>query len=216
MQKLPPVRVIGQNCVYLPVIGFGSATIVSDPIIPRRINGHSYILLDMGREPQLIEYSRSGLMRLFGTDIPLDPRYLVSFVEMLKVEGTGQGLTDQSSLTRSQLSSEPTKHVYSGFFEDGWMSEDVSVTLDVPKKCALDLKFTVPEIKSNTFYRQVDRLEINGRAAGQYSFSPGKQNIQRLIAPGIVHIGLTSARAQTLPGLDGRLVSGYFDRVGCL
>ena len=77
---LPPAAVYGENRGTFSLVGRGSARVVSSPVRPKIIDGSAFVLLDMGAPVRLPPSPRTGVAALYGSHIPLDGRYLTSWV----------------------------------------------------------------------------------------------------------------------------------------
>jgi hypothetical protein len=129
--KLPPVRVIGADDVRLPILGRGSARVFSPPVRPRIIGGQPYLLLDMGVNPTRPPVARAGVEGLYGRSVPLDPRYLTSYVRDVSLVSGSQfdGLRAPEAVASFPGGLADPDLEYSGIYEDGWLSEDSYVVL---------------------------------------------------------------------------------------
>jgi hypothetical protein len=126
VNKLPPARIVGANSVRLPLIGRGSARVFSPLVRPRIIGGQPYLLLDMGVSGTRVLSSRPGLEGLYGRSVPLDPRFLTSYVrDVSLVSGSRFGdLRAPTAIASFPDGLADPNLEYSGIYEDGWLSED--------------------------------------------------------------------------------------------
>jgi hypothetical protein len=129
--RLPPALVVGSTRQPLGALGRGSAHVFSTLLEPRRINGQSYVLLDMGQTGRILSTPRSGIPGLYGHSRALDPRYLTSYVRDVSVVTDSQyrELTPPSEISRFPTDLLDPRLEYSGLYEDGWMGEDAFVVL---------------------------------------------------------------------------------------
>src|SRR5947207_434744 len=79
----PPVWVAGDEQVSLDVLGHGAARVMSPAFSPRIVDGVAYLLIDLGTDAKLYDRPRSGLMRLYGSDVPFDVRKMVAYVRQI-------------------------------------------------------------------------------------------------------------------------------------
>jgi hypothetical protein len=90
------------------------------------IGGVPYLVVDMGVNGTRLAVPRPGLTGLYGSSIPLDPRYLTSYVRDISLVSAAayKTLKAPTSLSRfpADLASSSTE--YSGIYEDGWIGED--------------------------------------------------------------------------------------------
>ena len=73
-------RSSGPIRLRFPLVGSGSARVVSPPLAPLLINGRPYLVLDMGRRGTCPVVPRPGVTGLWGKSVVLDPRLLTSYV----------------------------------------------------------------------------------------------------------------------------------------
>jgi hypothetical protein len=129
--EIPPAAVVGASRSVLPLEGHGSARVFSAPLHPQMIAGQPYVLLDMGAVPREPATPRSGLQALYGRSIPLDVRFLTSYVRDVSMVSAKryEELRPPAVLSRfpSDLSNQNLQ--YSGLYEDGWMGADAYAVL---------------------------------------------------------------------------------------
>jgi hypothetical protein len=121
--RLPPASVDASGRVRFPVVGEGAAHVFSPPVRPRVIGGQSYVLIDAGEAAELPNVPRPGLSGLWGTEVPLDPRHLTSYVRNISVvsESEYRNLRRPRFVARFPADLGKRNLTYSGIFEDGWV-----------------------------------------------------------------------------------------------
>jgi hypothetical protein len=202
VDAVPAVSVVGTQRVFFPASGRGSAAIVSGPVVPKRIGGHSYILLDMGTEPKKFVSQRLGLMQLWGRDIEIDKRSLTAFLRDVSVVDAGfHTKLDRFVAFPSDL--ERTDAEYSGIYEDGWASDDLSVSLDVGGNGVVHLRGVVPRV-SDPDFKTVVSTYVDGFAATSSTVGVGDVDIPVMTGSGLHRIEWRFSRFQHLPGRDQR------------
>ncbi|MDX6698811.1 MAG: hypothetical protein QOE65_2208 [Solirubrobacteraceae bacterium] len=131
VNRLPPASAIGAARVALPITGRGSARVFSAALRPQMIAGQAYVMLDMGEPGRLPPVPRHGLERIYGANVPLDTRYVTTYVRDVS-------LIDERELSRlrvpTALRSFPADLAdpsleYSGIYEDGWVGESAHAVL---------------------------------------------------------------------------------------
>lgn len=124
--SIPPSAVLGARRYRLPVAGDGSARLFSAPLEPEIIDGHPYLLLDVGRNGQVSRARRRGLDDLFGGRFPLDIRRLTGYLRDVSLLSASQYAELRPPLAVSHFPQdlENPALAYSGTYEDGWAAED--------------------------------------------------------------------------------------------
>ena len=216
---LPPAHVFGVNSVSLALVGRGSARVVSPPIVPKQLSGTPYIGLDMGRSGHLFPSRRTGLMKLFGNDISLDPRLLVAFGRNISLvsEADYRAWRPPSNLSVFPRDLANPSLEYSGIYEDGWIAEESYFVLGAPKSeiSELDIDGVVPRIASEQF-NTLMTIAIDDRKLGSERLPLGTFAVRRRmqLAPGRHKVRLRFDRVQTLPGIDGRKTAARLSFIG--
>jgi hypothetical protein len=131
---LPPVVVLGATRVPMALVGSGSARVVSAPLTTREIEGVRYLAIDMGMDGKLIPIPRTGLMRAYGTHVPIDGRTIVAFVRDVSLVSSDEYEAQEppSALTRFPADLAMPALEYSGIYEDGWIAGQAYLRLARP------------------------------------------------------------------------------------
>jgi hypothetical protein len=208
-----PVSIIGASRVDLPLTGGGSASIVSGDVVPRIIDGRAYILLDMGRPPTRFSVPRTGLMWLWGTKVDLDPRRLTAFLRDLSFVDTRYRPAAPSGITKFPDDLRSPRVTYSGLYEDGWASGDVSVTLDAGASGIVHLRGFVPDVGKQHFEANVTSF-VDGFPIEKKRLSVGDVDIPVMSGGGVHSFRWRFSGTQQLPGVDGRSVSLFVKSIG--
>lgn len=214
---LPPVAVVGTSRVPLRMVGRGSARVISEPLEPQQIAGTAYLALDLGMEGRAFPYERTGLMRLYGTDLALDSRLLVAFGRNISL------ISEIEYLRRAVPSSvalpgglADTSLEYSGVYEDGWTSERAVFRL-APGigQQRLQIKGMVPLI-GNAKHQAVLTVRLDGRIVLTRTVGLGEFDVVAQVGDvqGPVRVDVTFDRLQTLPDGDGRPAAALLREVG--
>lgn len=218
--RLPEKAVLyGARAQSLGFRGRGSARIFTPPVEPRSIDGGSYFLLDLGEPGRHIPVPRTGFMRLYGGEIDLDPRRLVGFSKDISLipEGVYQRIVPPTSIGRFPSDLDNENLAYSGIYEDGWISEDVSLRLTNPASASpFVMRGLVPQIGDGAF-RSTAVVSIDGRVAVQQELRSGPFEIVAKagsLAAGPHDIRITFSRVLKLPNGDNRPTPALLNYAG--
>ena len=211
---LPPAAIIGERRVPLPLIGRGSARIFSAPFGARTIGRGRYLLLDAGREGALLPTERPGLQGLWGRSVPIDPRFVTSFVRDVSLIASERyrRLDRPTAISRfPEALADPTLE-YSGIYEDGWTAENSYVVLAGGRPTTLVLRAVVPPATAS----QRLQVLVNGREVATRYVAPGELELAAPIGASrsARRIEMHWASARPLPAPDRRPVSARVDLLG--
>lgn len=217
LRRLPGAAVIGDSRVPFPIVGGGSARVVSPPVSPQFIDGEPFVGLDMGRDGSPVEEKRSGLMRLYNVNIPLDWRRCVAMAREISAisEDDYQRMRPPNLLKKFPDDLGNPDLEYSGIYEDGWVERQSSVSLlNTENFAPLVIKGMVPEIGMKGF-TDIIHVQLNGTEVTRKQINTGEFEL-RLNPPagikrGVVQIGFD--KVQKLVG-DDRSVSALLRCVG--
>lgn len=216
--RLPPAAALGTNRQLFPIVGRGSARVFSPPLSPQRIRSRAFIAIDMGVQGQRFPDRRSGLMALYGTDIPRDRRQLVGFARNISLVSD----EDYARLSPPRhLDSFPASLLnpdleYSGIYEDGWISEAAFFHLTQPDTSSVvAVRGTVPRI-SDPFFSTDLRILVDGNEVARRVLTPGEFAIWTVAprGPRRRRVDLRFSNVQPLPGKDRRPVAARLQFVG--
>jgi hypothetical protein len=215
--RVPPVTAVGTRRVSFHSVGRGSARLVSDPIVPKVIEGVAYVGIDMGTRGSFFPQHRVGLMRLYGNDISTDTRRVVGFIrDISAIDASAVPRSTSAALARFPADLADPNVFYSGIYEDGWIGEDVRATLhSTGRTTNLVLTIDEPLIADAEFAPSVV-VEIDGVNYGTWPASLGRStiNVPTNLAVGAHTVGLHFSATQRLPHGDGRIVAGHLDYLG--
>lgn len=218
-ENIPPISVLGESRVSMNAIGSGSARLLSDPVVPRKIKGGAYVLLDMGRQASLFQRRNYGyLFNLYNHVILLDHRKLNGFARDISVVDDAQikALDVPSEMTLDTESLARREFFYSGIYEDGWISGDSSFRLESHAgDRALHIQGFVPLIADPTFQTTMT-VSIDGKTAVKRTLPLGNFDVAAPVNPsGARHaVAIHFSNIQNLPGGDGRPVGAKVARFG--
>ncbi|MDB5073812.1 MAG: hypothetical protein JWM87_4923, partial [Candidatus Eremiobacteraeota bacterium] len=209
VHELPPASIIGKRRYDFPVVGGGSARVLSPPVEPFVTHGHAYVCLDMGREGALRHYPRRGLLALFGRNLPLDERRLVAYLRDLSAV-SGERAPRVAALENVRRDLRASGVLYSGIYDDGWLGRRSYVTLSARRPGQhLRLKGFVPLTARGDFHTRII-VRVDGRVVTDQDVLPGEFAVEPpdALRAGVHHVALEFSALQTLPGDDGRHVGG--------
>jgi hypothetical protein len=234
---LPPTAsAIGQDKRWsLGAVGCGSARLFSPPLVPQRIDGRDYFMIDFGRPGQRFNMPRKGLMSLYGRDVAIDRRLLVGFARDVSAisDEEYQKLTPPGQLTHFPDDLANPNLEYSGIYEDGWVSEASFATLAIPATTepsatpavkAIAVKGSVPNIGGNSSFTTDVTLKVDGVEVAKRTLTAGEFEVRGALpaktadgsAPAESHrrVELLFTNTQHLPEGDNRPVAALLKFVG--
>ncbi len=217
--RLPPAVAVGSTRESFPLVGRGSARVFSPPLQPQLIDGRSYVAIDMGMDGQPFAYARSGLMRLYGTDVVLDARRLVGFGRDISSisEDQYQTLTPPTELDAFPSALWNPQLEYSGIYEDGWLSEEASFMLEQGTDTStVHVHGSVPIVPNQPSGPVHLNVLVDGQPVAQQDVSPGDFDI-RVVSPvsrGKHKVELQFGQLERLPAPDNRQVAAQLSVIG--
>jgi hypothetical protein len=156
----------GTHNVAADFKGEGAANLFIGPVTPVVLHGANYLALDFGEDGQLLSKNNNGIMSLFRKNQRVDPRYLVGYARDISAITVDQYHTmvrprEISSFPKDLA--EATTLEFSGWYEDGWISQRSYVVL-APKKEGdnLVIKGMIPEAAKFLTGGQKITVLVNG------------------------------------------------------
>lgn len=218
--KLPPrAIVIGMHDYHLPFVGYGSARVFSPIIQPVHFDQQAYITVDFRKKPSPILKRKTGLMRLWGLGYNLDDRNLDGFVRDISVMTEKQYLALPRPTKISDFPWDLYRYpglVYSGFYEDGWVSRNAYVKLGPSHPGqVLIFKGFIPETADFKTNGTDLTISINNKPTEIVHLNAGEFTLTRLIrkASAITSIFLHFSKAETYGKKDPRPVSAFVHEI---
>ena len=196
---------------FARVIGRGSARVFLPAIAPRIMVGQPFIMLDMNINGTLFPQHRSGLMRLYGRDIPLDGRLLVGFARDISAisESDYEALRPPSFIGDLPKALLDRNLEYSGAYEDGWVSESSQYMLAHPPDATMiSVRGLVPLIDGPDYHTTL-RVFVAGQQVGRAELAIGTFNVRYSVRGTArrVQVKLLFSRFQRLPHGDARPIA---------
>jgi hypothetical protein len=216
-QLLPPAGVAGGGQrARFPVIGSGSARVISPPIRPTIINGRPYIMLDMGRKGEYPLVPRPGLTDLWKKSASLDPRAITSYVrDVSLISADNYDRLRAPSAIRSFPANLANPNLeYSGIYEDGWIGQTSYAKLSGGPAGHLVVRaLVVPRSQGQRL-----RVIVNGRSVLSRTMKPGLLNVDVAIPPSARRrmVELRWAGATRLAAPDTRSAAAHLTFLGIL
>jgi hypothetical protein len=183
--RLPPAAVVGSTREPLSLVGHGSGRVISAPIRPQLINGVPYICIDMGMDAVPISEVRTGIMRLWRTNLPMDYKRLVGMARNISV------ITDEEYhhfRAPSDIRKIPSDFLnqefeYSGVYEDGWVSGDSYFILNGNGKTEpMVIRGVVPITFDGSFTTNLTAT-VDGKEVGHRQLGIGEFEVRLPISP---------------------------------
>ena len=219
VSRIPPIAVTGARRFALDVVGRGAGRLVSPPLSPRLTDGMPMIQLDMGTNGvTFASRKRNWLLALFGARYRLDPRRLVGFVRDISVisEADYERARPPASIAAFPRDLRNPALQFSGFYEDGWVSERAMAWLSAPQggRSSFVVRGSLPDLGSAS--DSVVHVRIDGIEVASQPILPGDFDLRAGVrADGRRHkVELSFDRAFRLPNGDNRIASAQLSFVG--
>jgi hypothetical protein len=126
---LPAPEVFGDNRSGFGFVGRGAARMLSEPLVPRNIDGHFYVAVDMHSEPQRILTEGKGLVA----------RRITGYARNISLlaEDEVDAMKPPESLSRFPADLFDPGLLFSGLYEDGWIAEVARIRLGSDKRAGV-------------------------------------------------------------------------------
>lgn len=221
MRRIPKISILGQSNGEMIPIGSGSARLEIPFVKPKIINGLNYIEVNFDQILKPFPISRSGLANLYGTNVKLNPRKIAALVSNLSLINTK---SENSSLIPSHVSQFPkditnSRLLYSGAYEDGWMSKDFYFKLKFPGDSRLKFSGYVPMLETTKNFMTEMHVYLNGEKITSRKLKVGYFDLilpldSKLQKDSINEIRFHFSDVQILPKPDGRPASVFLSYLG--
>ena len=168
----------GKQDVSIELEGDGAANCYVGPITPVNIDGVDYIAVDFGEDGQPLSKSTKGIMGFYGEKRLVDPRYLVGYArDISAISAEEYKRMDRPREIKNfpkDLVTATTLE-FSGWYEDGWISQNSYVILGPAQPGdSLVVKGVVPGIGSFISKDQEITVLVNGVQLGEkHLLKPG-------------------------------------------
>jgi hypothetical protein len=208
---LPPSEVFGYNRSGFGFVGRGAARMLSDPLVPREIDGRFYVAVDMRAQPQRLQAERKGLAALYNQHLGLDPRSITGYARNISLlsEDEVDAMKPPQSITRFPADLFDPGLLFSGIYEDGWIAEVARIRLGSEQK--IDKVRIRGQVPSFDGLRAGGTLAIvvDGQEVARRQLQPGNFEFDASIpvAAGARWIELRADTTDLLSAEDQRLVS---------
>jgi hypothetical protein len=208
--ELPSFTIIGQKKVTLSAMGArGAARLITPPVKPLEYLGHKYIFVVVDHRTVSFPEKRSFLMSIFGRDAQLDPRQFTAFVRDISVAAP---LPAPRLLGELPLSLENPALIYSGLYEDGWLSKRFTVRLHSnAKNDALALHLEIPLGVPDSVFD----LKIDSQPARRFTAQPGTARDLHIASPGPGDhdISIVSSNVAPISASDQRIAWAHLSGI---
>jgi hypothetical protein len=211
---LPPIKIQDQN---LDLVGRGSARVFSKPLDLTSIGDRKYLAIDTMRQPQKMEPISNGLMSLYGHNVSFDYRLISVFSRDISLLSSTQFKEVQSP---SFLQNFPDDLMnrnleYSGYYEDGWISEESYVYLQSKNYSDLIIKGFIPLVDNPGFKTSI-QVKVDEDIVVTNDLTVGEFNLElpnRLVA-GRHKVSISFTGYQGQNGPNTRFVAAKIKGVG--
>lgn len=208
--ELPSFTIIGQKKVIVSAMdAHGAARLVTPPVEPLEYLGHKYIFVVVDHRTVIFPEKRSFLMSIFGRDVPLEPRQFTVFVRDISVASP---LPAPRLLGALPLSLETPALIYSGLYEDGWLSKRFTIRLHSDaKNDALALHLAIP----SGLPESVFDIKIDGQPAKRFTARPGTARDLHIASPGLGdhEISIVSSNFSPISASDPRIAWAHLNGI---
>ena len=219
VSRIPPITVTGSRRFALDVAGRGAGRLISPPMSPRLTDGLPMIQIDMGTDGvTFAARKRNWLLALFGAQYRLDPRRLVGFVRDISVisEADYERARPPASIAVFPRDLRNPALQFSGFYEDGWVSERAMAWLSAPHggRGSFVVRGSLPDLAAGE--NSVVHVRIDGSEVASQPILPGYFDLRADVrADGRRHkVELSFDRTFRLPNGDNRIASALLTLVG--
>ncbi|MES2212649.1 MAG: hypothetical protein V4490_05880 [Pseudomonadota bacterium] len=214
---LPQPTVQGHK---VPFVGRGSGRVFSPPLDLTYDHDLAFVTVDIGRDSAQFPHHPKGLMKLYGTHIPADYRFLTSFSRDLSLvsEEEYQALEAPTHLIQFPNDLAQRSLEYSGVYEDGWLSESCFFTLQQHKDTQfLVFKGVIP-LTDDYNYKTTLTVDIGEGKKSTHELPIGRFELKIPTdgSEGRKKVTLAFDNPQKFGGIDGRTVSARVEFIGFL
>jgi hypothetical protein len=217
-RTVAPVQVIGDRRVALGAIGSGAARLVSPPLALQTVGSGQFLAIDFGPAMPLRPNDLASIERLWGAELPRDPRRLTGHLREVSVLSEQEYAAFRPPQAIAQFPSDlDHPHIeYSGFFETGWMGKEAKVRLsqtDANQECVV--RGGVPGIPGAPGFRTELTVLLDGAPVERKILAPGDFEVRVPgPGPGAHWIELRFSQTQVVPAPDGRELSAITRFIG--
>ena len=192
--ELPAPEVFGHNRSGFGFVGRGAARMLSEPLVPREIDGHFYIAVDMHSEPQKI-----------------DVRHITGYARNISLvaEDEVNAMKPPQSISRFPADLFHPGLLFSGVSEDGWIAEVARIRLGSERKIgSIRIKGQVPSFNRLRAGATID-VVVDGQEVARRQLGPGEFELEAAISAvaGARWIELRSDTTDRLSAADPRVAS---------
>jgi hypothetical protein len=210
VDDLPPITVEGTSAVKLTDLGSGAARLLTPPIRPFEALGHRYVVVRFGRPPLHFLAHRSWIMALFGRDIDLQPRTFTLYGRDISIVRTVP--PSPSYITTFPHDLLDRALLFSGIYEDGWMSNAVHVRLKSAEHALFRLRANVPPGQ----LEHTITVSIDGRVVKEFIARASTDVVVQVPSPGVGDhdVSIVASSVSPLSADDPREIWGGVEELG--
>lgn len=213
IDRLPPASILGQAPVEVGLTGNGAARVISPEFLPVVVDGVPYVLLDLGTDAKIRPVLRSGLMALYGRDVDLDYRRVVTFARQIRLANANDIASSNipTSINKFPNDLGDVALQFSGIYEDGWIGNDGFVVLRSDERSRVVFRGFFP---NDIGLDAVDLiLQVGSDAPVAKHLRPGNFEVEAPISVGVSKISFHFSAAGRLPHGDNRPVDALLSSV---
>jgi len=177
---LPPVEVVGDRRVKLPLVGMGAARVMSEPISLQSLGTSKYLVLDLGRMGALPNPSLPAVYR--------DPRVISLYLRDVSVlsEREYSSLVPPECVRAFPADLAQRQLEFSGCWEDGSVDKQSWFRLSQPEAHApLVVRGRLPTTGSGTSVQNQLLVKWNGTEIGRKTIQSSEFEFRVPVPPGV-------------------------------
>ena len=207
--KLPLVQIVGETSASLGGHGAGALDLTTTSVVPCRVQGRSYVMIDFGKDPEQFEKTAPFMYRILGIPYSPDTRRSVGFLRDVSI--VSNGAMDRTPAVAWAPKTAGRVQGFVGIFEDGWLSDDSRIDLQVDsdvKRADVLVEIDPALVPAGKVAPKLSVTNGAGVLVTTKQLSVGQNRVSiPVTAGGINTVRLSSDIVLPLPG-DGRLIAG--------
>lgn len=216
-----PTYVYSNGLSRLPLVGRGSMRVQVPLTNMIRINGRSYFQVHVDSNLSKFPSTNSLVSGLYGRNIQFDNRRLSMFLTDISVVDQGKlaNISAPMSISRFPKDLGDSRLIYSGVYEDGWISANSYFYLSDKTSSSITIEGSIPMLDGDSSFETMLTLSIDDKqlmtkklGVGEFSLSMPWISDPKLIAKKRVSIEFSKERK--LPSPDGRPIAAQISFVG--
>ena len=223
-QTIPDIEIVANESEIIENVGKGSSRLLSRNLGRPSANQRRFLEINFSRPGIVFKKNPTSLFdRFYNKNISFDNRRISTFLQKASLVNGSDFIAKYSVTAMNSFSKDliKTNVLYSGAYEDGWISEHSYFYLKTPssyKDYKIRVKGQVPNIGNKNFISKLE-IFINSQPVCSKVLIIGNFDIGcRISKPGtdtnLKRIEFVFSKTQLLPGNDGRQVGAYINSLG--